>query len=374
MGDRDAGGEDDGGGRGNAGCADLARRLEALGFDAGVVGRAAEHGELAQLAVERVLADERRFTAGEIAERSGLEAEEFVAHMTALGRPRPGLDERAFGDEDLEAARRIAAFAALGLPRERLLEQARVFRPALGHVAEAVLELVAETALLQTQDETEFAVALAELAEGLAPFAEPLLGYVLRLQLRQGLRDLVVQEAELAAGRLPDTRTVTVCFADLTGFTEFGERATPGELSSLTERFGELAVAAAGAEVRLVKMLGDAAMFVAPDTDAVLGAALTLVETAAAEGAGFPAVHAGVARGSAVARAGDWYGAPVNRASRLTGVARPGQVVADSATRAAASRWRWSELGERPLKGVGEPVAVHLAHPPVKKPAADLEL
>lgn len=338
---------------------DLSQRLEALGLDAEVVRGAAKRGELLQLAVEQVLSDDRRYTAAEVAERSGLDAEEFLAHMAALGRPRPEEDERLFGEEDVEGARRITAFAALGLPRERLLEQARVFRPGLGHIAEAILELMAETALQSAEDETEFAVTLAELADGLAPFAEPLLGYVLRLQLRQGLRHMAVREVELATGRLAETRTVTVCFADLTGFTEFGERAGADELAQLTDRFGELAVAAAGSEVRLVKMLGDAAMLAAPDSDAVLHAAAGLVE-AAAEDERLPAVHAGVARGAAIARAGDWYGPPVNRASRLTGAAGAGEVVADAATReASGGGWDWEPLGEVALKGFAEPVAAH---------------
>ncbi len=40
-----------------------------------------------------------------------------------------------------------------------------------------------------------------------------------------------------------------------------------------------------------------------------------------------PRLRAGVAHGVALERAGDWYGAPVNTASRVTGVARPGSVL-----------------------------------------------
>jgi hypothetical protein len=43
----------------------------------------------------------------------------------------------------------------------------------------------------------------------------------------------------------------------------------------------------------------------------------------------------GLMRGSAVSRAGDWFGSPVNVASRVTGVARPGAVLVAESTHEA---------------------------------------
>ena len=341
----------------------LHRRLEALGVDAAAIDRAAAEGQLVRLAAERVLGDDARLTAEEIAVTSGLDAEIFLAHMAALGRPRAAPDERAFSEDDLEAARRIQTFRDLGLPDEGLLDQARIFRPALHHIAEAMLALIIETALRDVRSETEFAVALAELAEGLAPLGEPLLGYVLRIYVRQGLRQAVVREGDLAAGHLPHTEEVTVCFADLAGFTELGEDDDPRRITRITDRFTELAVAASGSRVRLVKMLGDAAMLVARDTEAVLDTSIELVEEAAREGGDFPPVHAGLARGAAVPRGGDWYGSPVNRASRITGVARAGEVVADTGVQAVTSDRPWHVLGEHQLKGVADSVTLFALRP-----------
>jgi len=341
---------------------ELERRLRALGIDADTVRRAAQSGRLLQVAAERVLRDDARHSAEEIAGASGLDAAIFLAHMEALGRPRARPDETAFGEDDLEAARRIQAFRQMGLPDDRLLEQARIFRPALHHVAEAVLELVVDTALAEARSESELAVAMAELAEGLAPLAEPLLGYVLRLYVRQGLRQIVVGDAALEAGRLPQTQEVTVCFADLTGFTELGEASDPAELTRVTNRFAELAVGATGSEVRLVKLLGDAAMLVSPDTGAVLEAARKLVEAAIRESGDFPRVHAGLAHGPAVPRGGDWYGSTVNRASRIAGVAGADQVVADRPVRDAAGGG-WRALGHRELKGLRGAVELFVLEP-----------
>ncbi len=57
----------------------------------------------------------------------------------------------------------------------------------------------------------------------------------------------------------------------------------------------------------------------------------------------------------AVSRAGDWFGSPVNVASRVTGVARPGTVlVADSVRDALGddAGYQWAFAGPRRLKGI----------------------
>ncbi len=56
-------------------------------------------------------------------------------------------------------------------------------------------------------------------------------------------------------------------------------------------------------------------------------------------------------------RAGDCFGHPVNLASRLTGLARPGSVLATAEIRdRAQDAYLWSKAGIRPIKGVADPV------------------
>ena len=89
-------------------------------------------------------------------------------------------------------------------------------------------------------------------------------------------------------------------------------------------------------------------------------AALGLV--AAAEAAELPSLRAGLALGPAFSRAGDWYGNTVNLASRVTGVARPGSVLATQEVRdAAADDFAWSFAGRFTLKGVTDSVSLHRA-------------
>ena len=60
-----------------------------------------------------------------------------------------------------------------------------------------------------------------------------------------------------------------------------------------------------------------------------------------------------MARGEALPRGGDWYGHPVNVASRITDVARPSSVLCASEVReAAADGYSWSNAGRKGLKGI----------------------
>ncbi len=99
----------------------------------------------------------------------------------------------------------------------------------------------------------------------------------------------------------------------------------PEAFGEITLRFAELASEVAGGPVRLVKMIGDAAMFSSPQPEELAVAVLALLDSVEAEGGEFPSVRAGLSWGPAVARGGDLYGRAVNLASRLTGAARPEQ-------------------------------------------------
>jgi adenylate cyclase len=124
-------------------------------------------------------------------------------------------------------------------------------------------------------------------------------------------------------------------------------------LERLASRLAELARDVAVPPVRLIKTMGDAVMLVCLEPVPLLEAMLNLVGAADAED--IPALRVGVASGSAVSRAGDWFGSPVNVASRVTSVARPGSVLAAESARDTicdTDRFVWSFAGARHLKGV----------------------
>jgi adenylate cyclase len=114
--------------------------------------------------------------------------------------------------------------------------------------------------------------------------------------------------------------------------------------------------------VRLVKTIGDAAMLASAEPEPLLEAALNLIAAADGEGEDFPQLRAGTALGMAVPRAGDWFGRPVNLASRITAIARPGSLLAEREVQESArDSYSWSFAGERRLRGIREPVPLFRA-------------
>jgi adenylate cyclase len=61
----------------------------------------------------------------------------------------------------------------------------------------------------------------------------------------------------------------------------------------------------------------------------------------------------GVASGEAVAHSGDWYGPPINLASRIAAISRPDSVLATKRVRdRTLDSFDWSNAGRRRFKGV----------------------
>lgn len=336
-------------------------RLELLGelHDDGVpldeLRRAIEEGRLALLPVERTLdGDGPRYTRDEIAERAELEVDFLRRQWRALGMPEPGDGERSFNHADLDAARQLKSMLGLGLKETDVLEIARLLGLSMSQLASANRNMAVRAFTHEDDTERDIALRYAALLRGIAPMLAPILEYVLMLHMREQIRHDVIGGA--AGGE--EGSEAAICFADLVGFTKLGERLEPDELGEVTERLSEMAGAVATGPVRLVKLIGDAAMLVSTRPDALVDAAIELVRCSEREGDGFPLLRAGVAWGPVITRGGDWYGHPVNVASRITGVARPGSVLATQAVQDVvdAEGYRWSYAGERRLKGVSAAV------------------
>ena len=178
------------------------------------------------------------------------------------------------------------------------------------------------TLLRPGTSEIELAQAVEQLARRSAPHLGPLIEDLLFMQLRTSFQVEAVSAAERAAGRLPGAHQVTVAFADVAGFTKLGEVLPPLELERVASRLAESAQHVAVTPVRLVKSVGDAVMLMCFDPAPLLRAILDLADDAAANG--LPRLRIGVASGLAITRGGDWFGSPVNVASRVTAAARPG--------------------------------------------------
>jgi adenylate cyclase len=333
----------------------LLARLRDQGFGAEEVRRAAGEDRLVLLPVERELRGDARMTPEEIAGDVGLDAATLAAAMRAAGLPVVADDERAYGERDLEMARRLKEALDAGLPLDGILDSNRVMGRTLAQTAAAMRQMVGAAFLQENDREDEAAERLAAATRALMPHVGPLLEYFFARHLLELIRTDVLDSEVLASGRIGQPRETAVAFADLVGFTRLGGRVAPEDLGAIARRLEALAEEAIEQPVRVVKTIGDAVMLSCNDPVKLLQGVLELNDAVEAEGEAFPQLRSGVALGPAVERDGDLYGHAVNLASRVTGLARPGSVLATGEVREAADDgFRWSYAGERRVKGVGE--------------------
>lgn len=158
-------------------------------------------------------------------------------------------------------------------------------------------------------------------------------------------------------------------FADLAGYTALTEQHGDDDAATIALRFEEMARSAVHEDLRVVKTIGDAVILVGDDPVAVTRSSLVLLHGAEAEHL-FPAVRIGIHQGTSVQRGADCFGSAVNVASRVCGVAGPGQVVCTAAVKdrcAAAPDLAFNALGPRALKNISLPVELfevaHGSHP-----------
>ena len=336
----------------------LLQRLSADGFSDAELIKAVKENRLALLPVDRVLGG--TYTAGEVEERIGLPDGTIARIRRQQGLPAPGSDDRVFSDEDVEAAKSMKLFLDAGFADERVDEITRVLGEGMGRLSATIAASFVETFLEAGESEDEVALRFAELAEQLTPAFAPILVAAFTAHLRDSVQRGVLGLAELEAGDIAGAQDLAVCFADLVGFTRLGGQVEVGELGTVAGRLASLSTSLTQSPVRLVKTIGDAAMFVSPDPAPLVEVALKLVD--AFEEEELPSLRARIAFGAALQRAGDYYGNSVNLASRVTGVARPGSVLCTREIRdAAGDRFSWSAAGRHKLKGVSGPTTLYRA-------------
>jgi adenylate cyclase len=327
----------------------LLEQLSDAGFTQDELEAAVAEDRLALLPVDRLL--EGSLTAQDVEERSGLPVAMVLRIVRLLGLPDVAQDDCVFRDEDVAAAKSIKLFLEAGFPEEAIAEITRVLGEGIARLAAATTAAFADTFLEPGDTEPDIAARFRELTEQLSEANKPVLIAAYNAHLRESVRRGVIGRVERAQGATAPAQDTTVCFADLIGFTRLGGEVEATELGSVAGKLAEVAAEVAERPVRLIKTIGDAAMFVSPEPGPMVAAALELVD--AVEAAGLPSVRAGIAHGPALQRAGDYYGHSVNLASRVTGIARPGSVLCTQEVHDAAPEdFDWSAAGKHKLKGV----------------------
>ena len=305
----------------------------------------------------RVIGDDGTYmSAREISESYGVDLELLQRVQRAIGLSRvDDPDAAVHMRADGVAATYAQRFIEMGLNADNIVLVVRVLAEGLAHAAEVMRYSALASILRPGATELEIAKGSQALVTQIKPLLGPMIEDMLFMHLRHAMETEAVNASERAAGKpLAGARQVAVAFADLVGFTRLGEEVPPEELGQLANRLADLARDTAVPPVRFIKTIGDAVMFVCTDPAPLLDAVLKLVEITDGDN-DFPRLRAGIASGSAVSRAGDWFGSPVNIASRVTAVARPGTVLAAESARDELgddAGFSWSFAGARHLKGI----------------------
>ncbi len=212
----------------------------------------------------------------------------------------------AFAEPDLQAVRLIAGYRAAGLDEDTLCRISQVLGHGLSRLSETIIQIVGEALLQAGDSEQTLGLRYAQATQHLIPPLTPLMSYVLDVHFKDQIKSAFISQTELLTGRVENARDITVCFADLVGFTRLGERVPPEELSNAGRLLTELVIEVARPPVRLVKMIGDAAMLVSPDPKPLIDAALALVAKTESHRQTMPPLRVGIAQVSQAGFHGDW--------------------------------------------------------------------
>lgn len=312
------------------------------------------------------------YTGPEVASKVGMEYEMSRRIWRALGFP--DIDEAMveFDDRDIEALAALKGVLDAGIPLEELLSVARVYGQTLSRMADAETRIFRKQFIDPLLREGASPEDVVERADQVIPALLDLTGVPLDVGHRRHL-SMAVQTLSLA-GTDDATEELAVGFVDLVGFTRLSDDLDVEDLGGVVTRFEDFATTrCADLGVKMVKVIGDAVMFVSSEPVDVLETALAIVRDAHDDPV-LPEARGGVSLGPTLPVAGDYFGRPVNMASRLTAFARPGTVVISKELRDALPKGyaSVSSIGNRRLKGIGH-VRVYKVRETSPEPGAAVE-
>ena len=309
-------------------------------------------------------------TFAEFMSRAGPKAALLPAVYVAMGLPEPDPSSRIHADEE-ERLRRFLEGWSLAPSDETLIRAARLIAEGTRVATMGWGELLDEQVVRPAQERLyrgeieRFPEEVRRAFRTLVRLQPLMMKWLMERYLEQRIVGSIAEGFEqfFASRNLGPppgpTAPPAVVFVDLSGYTrlteERGDEVAVRFATTLQREADAVASAKGG---RLVKLLGDGAMFRFPDAGRGLDAALALVR-ALSVGGSLPA-HAGVHAGPVIERDLDLFGRTVNLASRIADAAGPGEVLVSEAVVAAVDRpaLRFERSDGARLKGITEPVSL----------------
>jgi adenylate cyclase len=314
-------------------------------------------GALGDLALDLALRPDRGTTLGAVTAAAGVEWTDAERLLTAIGLPGDP-------DEPVTSAEAAAAELLLTVRSELFgegatVQLARVTGRALARIADALVATFRVNVELPRLGRGMLRLDLvkeySEVADTLLPAFVSMLDAMLRRQVVTVAGRMWSTDAEQSAM----TMSRTIGFVDLVGYTAAAATMTVRELTSVLVQFDEqTADAAARENGRIVKTIGDEAMFVTEAPAAACRIALDLVR--AFDDGPLPPVRVGLATGEVVSVLGDVFGHEVNLAARLVAAAEPSAVLVSERVRDdVIDGFRFVPIGDLSLKGFADPVPAY---------------
>ncbi len=352
----------------------LARELDRSGIPLEAIGRAVESGHLSFSFVEAIFPDPPALgpkTVRDAAAELGLPLETVTRLYAMWGLARPEPDEPIREDDAAVFAEWAAILPPRSLTQDVFVHGARLFGEAARRVADFAFDvsrayveapmLASGMRLQQVMDAT------GAFSQAATASLQRQLAWLVQRQLEHHTTQFVFEYVETAieeAGGAPARAASppAMAFVDLTGYTalteELGDEAAAERATLLASVVQEVAHAGGG---RVMKLLGDGAMFYFEDPGAAVLSGLELVERV--DGSDLPPARVGIAAGPVVFREGDCFGRTVNVAARVADRARPRQVLVTAGVVSVSdpARVTFRDVGMVALRGISEPMPLSIA-------------
>jgi adenylate cyclase len=319
-----------------------------------------DEGVAHQQLAEAMLGAAPVLTARDLAARLGFSVDEVLRLRGVMGFPVAGPDDPVFIEADLQVYEALA-FGAEVVGAEGTEQFARVLSSALLRVADAAMALARNnlTGPLRAEGAApEELLDAGRRASAALAGVPDILGTVFRHHaLAAQKRSFLGREGLPAASY--DRALLLVGFTDVVGSTVLHEATDPGVLARAVADFEAAAVDALVAEGgRVIKHIGDEAMYLTPDAAGGCRAALALTEMVGSNPV-LTQARTALSFGEVIPQDGDVYGTVVNIAARATTIAQPGQVLVTAAVQEACTPddgLVFRPGGSHQLRGVEAPV------------------
>lgn len=316
--------------------------------------------------IEHILHGEVDRTFEQVIAESGLTPEQGLLIWRILGFDDSSADGLVFNKTDVDALKAFKrAVDREMLSLEDMLEIVRAIAQTTSRLADwqntivgRHLEEVGLTNPERPLTEEELAEVIKAI-RGLRPILERLLVQIWRRQTV----DTVMRSSRASTKPSEASDVATVAFADMVGFTRISREIEIDKLARLVERFEQVVtLIAAESGAKLMKTIGDEVLIMSAFPQDVAEFALSLQQFSK-NADEFPELRIGIATGPMINQMGDVFGETVNRASRLTAMAKPSSSYVDTETHNALEHhggYRFKSTRMRAIQGFSRMTAWEL--------------